>query len=504
MSFDPEHRIAELEQAVAERDARIAAADERMAAQDQTIVTLQETVGTLLVRIQELEDRLNRNSGNSSTPPSANPPWAPKPGPKKTSGRKPGGQPGHKGHHRADVIPDKVSNHWPECCKHCHAGFTGDEPVVGSPVRHQVTEIPPIKPIVTEHRMHARRCVCGKTTRAGHPDGVPTGQFGPRIIALAALLGGRYRITRREMVALFKEGFGVAISLGTAQALCEQASRALEKPFEEVARAVLAQDVVHADETGWRHKGKRSWLWVVSNRVGSVFRLTPGRGHEARRSILPDDYHGTVVTDRWHVYGLFERRGLCHAHLKRNWQAISERKHPDAKRLGDWGVEETQRLLVLNRQFRRGEVTEAQFRLKLKMVKARYARLLNAAEDSNDPKTRTMARQLNEVWGYLWAFATEPGVEPTNNEAERAIRPAVLWRKGSLGTWSEAGQRFVERMLTVAATARKTGTPLLEFLLSACQAPLSHLPAPHLYPATASHSPSWAVTFAPALVPSAP
>lgn len=497
MSFDPLQRIADLEQAVAERDARIAA-------QDQTIVTLQETVATLLARIQELEDRLNRNSGNSSTPPSANPPWAPKTGPKKSSGRKPGGQPGHKGHHRAELVPDEIRNHWPERCKHCHAGFIGDEPEAGTPVRHQVTEIPPIKPIVTEHRMHAVRCACGKKTRADHPDGVPAGQFGPRIIALAALLGGRYRITRREMVAIFKDGFGVAISLGTAQRLCEQASRALEKPFEEVAKAVLAQDVVHADETGWRHRGKRAWLWVVSNHKGSAFRLAPGRGHEARRSILPDDYHGTVVTDRWHVYGLFERRGLCHAHLERNWKAISERKHPDAKRLGDWGVEETRRLLVLNRQFRGGEVTEAQFRLKMKMVKARYARLLNAAEDCVDPKTRTMAQQLNEVWSYLWTFATVPGVEPTNNEAERAIRPAVLWRKGSLGTWSEAGQRFVERMLTVAATARKTGTPLLEFLLSACQARLSHLPAPRFYPAAASQPSSWAVTFAPTIVPSTP
>ena len=497
MSFDPrDQRIAELEQAVAERDARITA-------QEQTIVTLQETVAALLARIQDLEDRLNRNSGNSSTPPSANPPWASKPGSKKSSGKKPGGQPGHRGHHRAEVTPNKVSHHWPDRCKHCHAGFADDEPEVGTPVRHQITEIPPIQPIVTEYRVHARRCTCGRTTRAGHPDGVPTGQFGPRITALAALLGGRYRITRREMVALFKDGFGVAISLGTAQRLCEQASRALEKPFEEVAKTVLAQDVVHADETGWRHKGKRAWLWTVSNHKGAVFRLAPGRGHEARRSILPDDYQGTVVTDRWHVYGRFRKRALCHAHLKRNWKALSERKHPDAKRLGDRGVEETQRLLVLNRQFRAGELTEAQFRLKMKMVKARYARLLNAAEDCADPKTRTMAQQLNEVWGFLWTFATVSGVEPTNNEAERAIRPAVLWRKGSLGTWSEAGQRFVERMLTVAATARKTGTPLLEFLLSACEASLRHLPAPRLYPDTADQ-PTWSVTFAPALAPSPP
>lgn len=239
--------------------------------------------------------------------------------------------------------------------------------------------------------------------------------------------------------------------------------------------------------------------------MGSVFKLAPGRGHEARRSILPDDYHGTVVTDRWHVYGRFEKRGLCHAHLERNWKAISERKHPDAKRLGDWAVEETQRLLLVNRKFRNGEISEAQFKLRMKMIKARYARMLNASEDCGDPKTRTMAKQLNELWGYLWTFVTVKGVEPTNNEAERAIRPAVLWRKGSFGTWSDAGQRFVERMLTVSATARKTGTPLFEFLLSACQAKLSQLPAPHFYPSTMLPSATMAVTFYPAtLSPSTP
>jgi transposase len=160
--------------------------------------------------------------------------------------------------------------------------------------------------------------------------------------------------------------------------------------------------------------------------------------------------------------------------------------------------------LVLNRLFRCGEMTEAQFRLNMKMVKARYACLLNASEDCADPRTRSMAQQLNEVWGYLWTFAAVPGVEPTNNKAENAIRPGVLWRKTSLGTWSDAGQRFVERMLTVAATARQTGTPLFEFLLSACQARLSHLPAPRLYPTDANPSPTWAVTFATALEPSTP
>lgn len=139
--------------------------------------------------------------------------------------------------------------------------------------------------------------------------------------------------------------------------------------------------------------------------------------------------------------------------------------------------------MLLKRKFRNGEVTEAEFRLRMKLVKARYARLLYAAEDCTDAKTRTMAQQLNVLWDFLWTFATVPGVEPTNNKAENAIRPAVLWRKTSLGTWSDAGQRFVERMLTVATTARQTGMPLFEFLLSTSTAMISRLPAPQFYPA---------------------
>jgi transposase len=319
MSTDPRDlRIAELEHAVATRDTAIA--------------TLQATVTILLARIEDLEDRLNRNSSNSSTPPSANPPGAPKTTTKKPSGRKPGGQPGHKGTHRSVVDnPDRIVPHLPGTCRHCHTDFRGDKARVGKPIRHQVTDIPPVRPVVIEHQLIRCRCEnCGKTTRAELPVGVGRGQFGPRLTALVAMLGGRYRLTRRELRSVLGDAFGLRLSVGSVQALCEQAAHALEAPYREM----LAEPVVHLDETGWRHRGKKAWLWTVSSRKGAVFKLHRGRGHEARRAILPDGYSGVVASDRWSAYGQFESRGICHAHLLRNWRAISERKHPGAKAAG--------------------------------------------------------------------------------------------------------------------------------------------------------------------------
>lgn len=314
---------------------------------------------------------------------------------------------------------------------------------------------------MTEHQLFRVACSdCGKETRAGLPNGVPSGHFGPRLVALAALLSGRYRISRRELTSLFLEGFGLKLSVGTAQALCERASEALKRPYLEIWKEVLAQPVVHADETIHPHQGKKHWLWMITGKRGAAFRIDKGRGREARKAILPDDYGGTVSSDRWHVYNAFERRQLCHAHLLRNWRGISERKHAGAKAVGEWGVEETKRLLTLHRKFREGELTRQALSMRMKVLKARYARLLNMAEDCGDKKAKAMAKDLNDKWGAIWTFVTEDGVDPTNNAAERESRPAVIWRKSSLGTQSDDGQRFVERILTVSATAKTMGVSI--------------------------------------------
>jgi transposase len=342
VSFDPYQRIAELEAENAELRA--------------TVSRLETALTKALSRIDDLEARLNRNSKNSNTPPSANPPGVSKPAPKKPTGRKPGGQPGHPGSHRASVVPDSVIDHFPAACGHCHSGL--NPAGTDDPIRHQVTELPPICVTVVEHRLHRLTCPdCGKGTRATLPAGVPTSQFGPRLTAIVAMLSGRFRVSRREVSVLFEELFGGGLSVGSVQALCERVSAAITIPVAEVAAHIEASPVAHADETGWRHQGTKHWLWMASSKTATIFHIHRQRGHKGCDGVLSRTYAGIVVSDRWHVYKRYEKRALCHAHLLRNWTALAQRKNADAKRLGKWAVSETLCLLRWHRQVRDGTIS---------------------------------------------------------------------------------------------------------------------------------------------------
>jgi transposase len=458
MLADPYARIAELEEALAQRDALIA---------------------KLMERIEELERQIGRNSRNSSTPPSANPPSAPPPPPKKPTGRKRGGQPGHPGNHRAMVVPDDTVDHFPGACGHCQRALP--DTLEEHPARHQVTELPLICVTTVEHRLHAVSCqACGKRTRASLPDDVPTGQFGPRLIAAVAAFSSRYRGSRREVSALSADLFGTHLSVGTIQAMCEWASDATIPAVTEIAAETQGAPVVYVDETGWRHLGKKAWLWMLSSKTATMFKIHAKRGHDGLDPLLSRTYPGIVVSDRWHVYNRYQRRGLCHAHLLRNWAEIAECKDPEAKRLGAWAVSETYCLLRWHRHVREGTMTLEGLQQRMRLLKGRYAKILRLAQASSHARTRTMGKELQKHWESLWTFATTPGVDPTNNHGEQQIRPAVLWRKGSFGTWGEAGKVFVERMLSVAATAKQQRKRFLDFLIAACEAKLTGQTPPRL------------------------
>lgn len=227
------------------------------------ILGLQAQVAALQVRVQDLEARLGQNSSNSSRPPSTDPPQTPlrrQPGP---SGRRPGGQPGHEAHQRT-LLPaaqvDAVVDHWPEQCGHCAAALPADPALVNAaPVRHQVTEAPPLRATVTEHRLQRVRCPqCRGETRAALPSDVPCGAFGPRLLAIVALLAGRYRRSpkatrrgesRREVAAVLADLLGVELALGSVDALCREAGAALAGPVAALEAALPGAAWVHADET---------------------------------------------------------------------------------------------------------------------------------------------------------------------------------------------------------------------------------------------------------------
>jgi transposase len=345
-----------------------------------------------------------------------------------------------------------------------------------------VVELLPLAVQVTEYQMVARRCTnCGKRTRADLPAGVPQRPFGPRLTAVIALLSGRYRLSRREARQLLQDLWQVRLSLG-AVVRQEQAQSAALAPVVEEARAAVQQAAeVNMDETGWREEQRRAWLWTAVTGALTVFLINRSRGGAVVEAPLGSAFTGVVGSDRWSAYSRFsaEQRALCQAHLKRDFQALVDRGG-EAAPIGRWGLAEIERLFAMWQRFRAGECDRQALQRRLVPLRARFGRLLRRGHENLDRKAAALCRELTKWWPALWTFARVEGVEPTNNVAERALRPAVLWRKGSFGSDSEAGSRFAERLLTIGVTCRQQGRRLLDFLMGAMEAKLQGHPPPSL------------------------
>lgn len=459
---------------------------------DARIAELETKLAAALTRIAELEARLGLNSGNSSLPPSSDRPWNKrKPKRRGPSGRKAGGQRGHKGAHRELLPPEQVDavvEHRPTSCSHCGTAFAGDETAVGEPTRQQVTELPPVVVQVTEHRGVTVRCgECGQTTPGLLPAAVRESAFGPRLQAALATLS-RHRLSRREVTEVAEDLLGTSISVGSVQESCERVSAALAEPVAEVEKRVREVTYAHADETGWKWAGLRVWMWVVVTAIGTVFRITQSRRGNIIAGMLGPLFAGTLVVDRCAAYNRLGRavRQLCWAHLKRDFQALVDLGGP-AQPIGEWALRETHLLFELWHAFQNKSLSEADFRASLGLVKGRFKRLLRqGAEQLTAKKGRGLCKNLLKYWDNLWVFTEVPGVEPTNNRAERALRRAVLWRRGSQGSRSQEGAVFVQRILTAGATCQQYGRSLLDYLTTVCEAALHGRPVPSLLPAPAS------------------
>jgi len=200
-------------------------------------------------------------------------------------------------------------------------------PSVDEPRRHQVVEIPEITYLVSEYVQHGVICPdCDTTTYASLPHGVSPSSFGPNLRAFIGLLSGRYRTSRREVTELVHDVLGISISVGAVDNTCRRISEALEEPVKEVAERVKEAPVAHMDETGWRQKGQRMWLWVVVTTYAVLFRIGTRSKGEAI-DLLGSDFRGKLVSDRYAVYYQFnaDRRQVCWAHLSRDFRGVMDR-----------------------------------------------------------------------------------------------------------------------------------------------------------------------------------
>ena len=459
---------------------------ERTPAEAQAYIrALEARVAALEATVQCLLERLRMDSQNSSQPPSSDAPVPRRPRQRRTpSGRKPGGQPGHHGQTRA-LVPlehvEAVLPVKPTHCARCRHPLSGED---GQPQRHQVTELPPVQPVVTEYQLHSLVCpACGATTRAALPLGVPPGGFGPRVQAVVALCTGAYRLSKRTTQEVMADLFGIAMGLGTISHLEQATVQAVATPVAEAQAYVRTQPVAYLDETGWCEGRTRAWLWVAVTTWVTVFAVRLSRGAKVAQEVLGERFCGILVTDRWSAYTWYPTRWrqVCWAHLLRDFEAMIERGGR-SQEIGEGLREQARQMFHGWHRVRDGSLTHAQFRVAMRPIRRAVARWLKAGQTCGVAKTEGVCREVLKVYDALWTFVRVEGVEPTNNAAERAIRPGVLWRKGSFGTQSSPGSRFVEAMMTVVTTLKQQHRHVLTYMTDACQAAYTGLPAPSLLP----------------------
>lgn len=454
-----------------------------------TVVEEQKkTIAEQTRRIEELEAKLRKDSGNSSKPPSSDAPWSKRRRQRRpSSGRKQGGQPGHEGTSRAQFdtsAVDQVVDHRATTCPCCGGSdlVAADRP----PVRHQVTDVPLLPAEVVEHRRHRSRCrSCGAAVLAPLPPSVPKSSFGPRLQALVAEATGVFRLSRRETTTLCKDAFGVDIAVGSVAAIERRMAHLLGPAHEEALAAARGSAVLHVDETPWKLRGTLRWLWTATAGVVTAFRIDERRSFEALKRLIGEAYAGRVVSDRMGAYDKLpiERRQICWAHLDRDMRAFAE-GHPGERDFGKTALRITKSIFRSWRAFLQHEDRE---RLRVELLPS-WEKLIAHLVDgacSAERRVAAFASHLLDRAEALWSFADHPGVDPTNNAAERSVRKAVLWRKGSFGSQSESGCRFVERILTVTATLRQQGRGVLDYLVAVANAPLTGCPPPKLVPAPA-------------------
>jgi len=448
-----------------------------------TVVRLQARIGELEQRLGQQAAKLATNSRNSSNPPSSDGPSTP-PRERKKSKRKRGGQPGHTGTTRA-MVPieqvDEVVDCRPTCCEDCGALLLGEDL---APERRQVIDIPKPTIIVREYRVHQLVCLaCGHVTAGELPAGLPESFFGAGLHTLAAILVGRFRQSKRLVVELFEILYDLTLSPASICAMERRVAAALEAPVAEARTALRREPVVGKDETGWRHMKSKAWLWLTATDHLAVFTIARRRSSAVVKQILGESFGGVVCCDRWSAYAHLKRRQLCWAHLLRDFVAMIER-HNSAWH-GQRLAECARQVMATYAEREAGHISHEEMVRRLEPVRQRtHERLTWAAKGAPGPKTRGMAKEILKAEEHLWTFLSDPAIPVTNNLRERLLRYAVIWRKLSYGTDSEAGARFVERILTVTASLQLQQRDVFGYLATAIDAHFHGQAAPSILPVT--------------------
>jgi transposase len=446
-----------------------------------------------IAKLMELDDEnerlkkkiasLSQNSTNSSKPPSSDGPSVKRPV-NEPSKRKPGGQPGHKGHKRellpAEEMTQLIDLH-PERCRRC-GRLLADAQEIGQAVRNQTFDIPPIELIKTEYRRHAHRCACGCVTRASLPDISTESQFGPAIHALAAYLVTSHRVSRRGAAEIMSSVLNLDISLGAVDEMVMRVGDAMKPVVDDLVNRMPQQDHFNIDETGWKNKKDKRWIWAFVSVVFSVFKLSASRGSIVLESMLGKDFNGKITSDDFSAYNKYVNKKkwqLCWAHLLRKFIALLD-GGPEAERFGQAMLTASWQLFSYWHLYKQRAFDTELWITRADEIRREIMELCVVYSEASDEMVRKRAQKTLEKIEMLFTFVRAKGVEPTNNAAERALRPVVQLRKMCFGSCSEAGEHFIERAFSIKETCRKHNKNILTYLSNLMKSAFEKRPFPAL------------------------
>ena len=462
----------------------------------------------LLADLKEARDRLNQGPENSSRPPSSRVPWErasggqpwgedladseptvesadtkpadakpvdAKPADAKPVDakpkRKPGKQPGAPGIGRTQVFhAHEEQSHYPEVCAGCgrrlesaltvaYTGFQAVDLHWADPAN------PGLTLWVVDHRFYEVACACGHRTRAeaGHGEGDPLlagvelsewRLVGPGLAALLVALALRFRLSRARIQEFLDEWLGLKLSIGTIHQTIHEAGAAVAPAEEELVQAVLASDLLHADETAWPEHGQPLWLWVFLSATVTLYYVA-GRGRERVENVL-DGFTGWLMSDGWIAYRHYPRRLRCWAHLLGKARGLAQSCDREARRFGQQVLKILETLMAAVYAARESPPTGP-----LPTQHAPALAELRAAcgqhQSSDHGKTHALAVELLNDWEAIFQVLQHPNWPLTNNAAERALRHWVILRKLSSGTRTPVGSRGVALLASVIDTCRQRG-----------------------------------------------
>ena len=447
------------------------------------VESLLAQMAKMQAEIDELKSQVKRlTPQNSSVPPSTQHPHArPTPKPKPKSKKKRGGQNGHRRVIR-ELVPiercSEVIPLIPKDCRRCGKGLTGKDL---EPIRHQVWELPKIEPIIVEYQQHRLTCTgCGTSTCATLPAGVPTGQFGAKLLAFTGLLMGHFRQSKRRAALFLSDLLNMPCCPAATVKMQNRVSQALEQPYENLKSLLANEKQLCMDESPTKQANQKAWLWTAVASTFAVFAIFASRAATALPKLLGDRFKGIINCDRAKMYWRAERLQWCWAHLKRDIQSLIDHHDHQVKRLGFDLMRSVEVMFIIWHKYKSGLISWKTFQSQMRPIRKRVNSLLLRGVFSGNKRLVGMCRELHKHRQWLWTFTQVEGIEPTNNAAERALRPAVIYRKLSFGTQSDKGSRFIERMLTVSETCRLQKRSVYEWLTAAVEASLHGRQAPSL------------------------